>query len=960
MPPHTPSPSQRQAIEAALGPVLVIAGPGAGKTFCLVERIRHLITVHGIAPARLCAFTFTNKAANEISDRLGDLPGAGDVHWGTIHAFCAALLRTHGEAVGITRGFGIADEAYQGDVLARLGTPARWHKGILTAFARHRFRDEPLEPEDAKRLQRYERYLAQRNVLDFDQLVLRAAGAMETAHVREAVRARFDYFLVDEFQDLNPVSFELVKQLIPETLNLFAVGDDEQSIYSWAGADPRVFGTFVRAFPQAQRITLGENRRCPAQVMAPARRLIDHNHRTFDEPKVIDAPRQSPFPVTLHAFDTAEAESAWLLEDVREARARHGLAWGDIALLYRTNELGGRLEAAFLGAGLPCRMSAGRALADHPVVAYLLAALRVIAHPGDPAREAGFFRAVLPPLLFADARSRAEHRDNDFAGQLEGIARERKGTDAARMIRRAQVELQNLAALGERHSQLEALLHELLSQRVGQYRSALDEMHDELSDPIDHEEVRALAGDLAHALAAGRPVTIAPMHGVEVAIRAMFAKAQLARLLLSRPYPGAALVIGPDTTPSLGPALGTFKALQLLTTRDFTDVFSDFVALDFEATDLDPRRARIIEVGAVRVRSGQVVEQFQTLVQPGVPVPPVVARTTRIDDAMLLDQPTFADVWPTLRAFLDRDLVIAHNGHTYDFPLLKAEVERLGEAYEVRGYDSLPLAREVHTGSARLESLAGAFGVPTGSSHRALDDTLALAGIVPHLNARKFARMRKTALGGCVEALALGLALTKALSEEGLRLFPRIQVFPLLKHATILDAYRDARDAGHPEWPTWDQVVERLGGAVRMAKLQRDRDADDRYPELMARLRLVLEGLAGDSLLDQIRAFLETIVLSQQDGITPDHDRVNLLTLHATKGLEFKHVYVVGCTDNDIVLGKSDQWTPDDVEEGRRLLYVGMTRTEERLVLTAADRRSQRVCEQRQFIAEMGLVEQRH
>ncbi|MBL8959264.1 MAG: UvrD-helicase domain-containing protein [Gemmatimonadetes bacterium] len=957
MPGHTPSPSQRRAIEAEMGPVLVIAGPGAGKTFCLVERIRHLITVRGIAPERICAFTFTNKAANEISDRLTDLPGASEVHRGTIHAFCAELLRTHGAEIGVMRGFGIADEAYQGDVLARLGTPARWQKGVLTAFARHRFRDEKLEPEDAKRLQRYEAYLGQRNVLDFDQLVIRAAGAMEVESVREAVRARFDYLLVDEFQDLNPVAFQLVTAMLPESLNVFAVGDDEQSIYAWAGADPRVFGAFLNAFPRAQRVALGENRRCPAQVMGPARRLIDRNRRLFDDPKVVEAPRQSHFPVTLQAFDSVEAETTWLLQDVRETRAAEGLAWGDLALLYRTNDAGGRLEAAFLGAGVPCRMSAGRALADHPVVVYLLSALRVILHPNDPAREAGFFRAVLPPLLFADARARAEQRDNDFAAQLEAIARERKKTDAARMIRRAQVELQNLAALGERHATLDALLHELLSQRVGQYRSALDDLHDELSDPIDDPDVRALARDLEHALVSGRPVVIAPMQGVEFAIRTMFGRAQLSRLLLERPWPGAPLRIGPETTPALGAALGTFKALQLVATREFTDVFADFVALDFEATDLDPQRARIIEIGAVRVRSGQVVDRFQSLVQPGVEVPPVVTRTTGIDGGMLAGAPTFAEVWPTLREFLGRDLVIAHNGHTYDFPLLKAEVARLGEGFEVRGYDTLPLAREVHAGSARLESLAAAFGVPTGASHRALDDTVALAGVVPHLNALKFSRMRKTALGGCVEALALGLALTPGHPPEAARLFAQISAFPLFRHATSLDAYRDAREAAHPDWPSWDQVVERLGGIVKMAQLRRERDADDRYPELMARLRRVLDGLAGDSLEEQIRAFLETIVLSQQDGVTPDHDRVNLLTLHSTKGLEFKHVYIVGASNNDIVLGKPDRWSEDDIEEGRRLLYVGMTRAEERLVLTVADTRGQKRCDDRGFLAEMGLTD---
>jgi superfamily I DNA/RNA helicase/inhibitor of KinA sporulation pathway (predicted exonuclease) len=941
-----------------MGPVLVIAGPGAGKTFCLVERIRFLITEAGIPASRICAFTFTNKAAQEISQRLEDVPGGGsDVHRGTIHAFCAEVLRAHGAHVGLAAGFGIADEAYQRDVLARLGVPPRWRGAFLTTLARHRFREVPLVPDDQRRLARYEAWLAKRNVVDFDQLILRAAGVMDHEPTRATVRGRFDYVLVDEFQDLNPVAFSFIARFAPEGDNLFAVGDDEQSIYGWAGADPRVFGHFVNTWPGARRVSLGENRRCPAQVMAPARLLIDRNQRIFDEPKVVEATRQSPFPVRVLAFADELAETTWLLRDLAAQREEHRLAWGDIALLYRTNDMGSHLEAACLSAGVPCRMASGRALADHPAVAYLLAALRVIAHPGDPAREAAFHRAVLPAAIFADANLRAESRDNDLAAQLEGIARERKGTEVVRQIRRAQVELQNLAALGERHTRLDALTHELLSQRVGQYRSALDEVHDELTDPADHAEVRALAADLQHALTSGRPVVFAPMGGLEVPLRVLFGRANLGRLLLERPHPLGPLVIGPDTTPTIGVALGTFKALQLLATREITDVFTDFVALDFEATGLDPERARIFEVGAVRVRSGQVVDRFQALVHPGGPIPRIASETTGVTDAMVGDAPPFAAVWPALREFLGTDFVVAHNGHSYDFPLLRAEVARCGEEVHFRGYDTLPLAREVHQGSCQLSALAAAFEVPTGSSHRALDDTIALAGIVPHLNARKFTRMRKTALGNGVEALALALALTPHPSEEAEALLPRIRFFPLLRHATVLDAYKDALPSSDGTWPSWDAVVERLGGALLMAKLRTERDADDRYPELMARLRRVMDSLpSGASLGDQLRQFLEVIVLSQQDGIHPDRDRVSLLTLHATKGLEFRHVYIVGATNNDIVLGDPDRWSVEDVEEGRRLLYVGMTRTEERLVLTLAARRKDRERSDHTFVAEMGLV----
>ncbi len=942
-----------------MGPVLVVAGPGAGKTFCLVERIRFLIDHRHVPPTRICAFTFTNKAAQEIAERL-DLHGGheGSVKHGTVHAFCAELLRAHGAHIGLRRGFGIADEAYQCAVLARLGTPRNWHRGLLGRFARHRFRDEPLADDDAKRFRRYEQYLAQRNVADFDQLLLKSEGVMDRADVAAEVQSRFDYVLVDEFQDLNPVAFRFVQRLVAPHNNVFAVGDDEQSIYSWAGADPRVFLAFANHYQLHERVSLGENRRCPQQVVEPARRLVSRNRSLFDTPREVKTPRESPFPVQLHRFATTDAEVGWLIEDIRRDHDAHTLPWGEVGVLYRTNPMGSALETEMLRAGIPCRMALGRALADDPVVAYLMAALRVIAQPGDPAREGEFYRAVLPAGLFADAQLRAEQRDNDLAAQLESLAREKAGSENSRMIRRAQVELQNLAALGERHTRLDALVFELLSQRVGQYQSALEGMHEELSDPKANAEVQALAADLLHALTSGRPVRLAPMNGVEVAIRGMVEKAQLSRLLLERSHPLGSLVIGPDTTPSLGVPLGVFKALQILVTREFTSVFDDFVALDFEATGLDPSRARIIEVGAVRVRSGQVVETYASLVDPEEKIPPKVTEKTRITDDMVRGQPSFAAIWPALHEFLGTDLVVAHNGHTYDFPLLHAELSRANLSHDFRGYDSLPLARELHPGSRRLEDLATAFGVDPDSSHRALDDTLTLARVFPQLNTLKHERARKTSLGSALEYVALGLALDTTATGEAAQIFPQIQVFPLFRYSRSLDVYRETRErTGTAAWPTTEAVIDRLGGAVRMARLRAERDADDRYPELMARLRRLMDGLPPQlSLGEQVGHFLETVVLSQQDGALPEHDRVNLLTLHSTKGLEFSRVYIVGVTNNDLLIGKPDKWTEEDIEEARRLLYVGMTRTEDRLVMTYADERAGKVCDDVGFLAEAGLV----
>ena len=161
-----------------MGPVLVIAGPGAGKTYCLIGRVKHLIAEEGMPPARICAVTFTNKAAEEIAARLKGTLGqrAEDITRGTLHSLCVAVLREHGAAVGVGRGFGIADELYQQQVLRRLGVHGTRRYRLLSSFGRRRLQDEPLADEDETLFLRYNAILNRRNMLDFDDFIARTTA----------------------------------------------------------------------------------------------------------------------------------------------------------------------------------------------------------------------------------------------------------------------------------------------------------------------------------------------------------------------------------------------------------------------------------------------------------------------------------------------------------------------------------------------------------------------------------------------------------------------------------------------------------------------------------------------------------------------------------------------------------------------------------------------------------------
>ena len=334
----------------------MLAGPGAGKTFCLIERIRHFVDVQGIPPSRICAVTFTNRAAGEIAGRLRGAVGerADDMTAGTIHSLCV-MLREHGERIGVPRGFGIADEGYQVQLLRRLGV-YKWASTRLNDFSRHRLAGAPLNPNSVQLLADYKAWLARRNLLDYDDLVLRAAQLLELPDVRAAVAGRWDAVLVDECQDLNPVQYAVIKAIAGEHQNLFAVGDDEQSIFSWAGAEPKVLRDLMNDFRITSAIVLEENRRSARGIFETARRLLRLNPTLFR--KELRATRESPYEVEVKVFDEDDAEAAWILGDIIRDRRESGLPWGEFGVLYRTHEVGSRIEGMLLQAGVPCRLAA--------------------------------------------------------------------------------------------------------------------------------------------------------------------------------------------------------------------------------------------------------------------------------------------------------------------------------------------------------------------------------------------------------------------------------------------------------------------------------------------------------------------------------------------------------------------------------------------------------------------------
>jgi hypothetical protein len=328
-----------------------------------------------------------------------------------------------------------------------------------------------------------------------------------------------------------------------------------------------------------------------------------------------------------------------------------------------------------------------------------------------------------------------------------------------------------------------------------------------------------------------------------------------------------------------------------------------------------------------------------------------------IREADVAPAPFFEELWPKFRDFCGDDVIVAHNGYEFDFRVLQRMVHGIGKPFDLCTYDTLPLARDLYATSCRLGDLARQFDIPTGRSHCALDDSLALARVVLSLDEVKRCRARKTALVTLLDNLGIALALSDeaSLCPEARMFRGLTRPFSLGRYSTCLDAYE--REQGDDlSIPSVEEVIHRLGGAALMLKIRADKSADERYPAAMHRLRRLLADIPDEPLDAQLSLFLERAVLSKWDGDEPDRARVNLLTLHSTKGLEFSRVYIVGVEDAEFLRESPIRAsTQQEIEEARRVLYVGMTRTIDRLVLTRVATRDGKPTRGHQFLDEMGL-----
>ena len=394
------NPQQQKAVTASDGPVLVLAGPGSGKTRVLTSRVAWLVLERGIAPWRIMAVTFTNKAAREMRERLERLLGAScatSLTLGTFHAICARLLRREADAAGISRDYAIFDADDQlrlvKQVIRVLDLDDKRYRpqGVLAAISRAKNELVPPEAyathsyydEVVKRIyERYQALLAANSGLDFDDLLMVSVRLFrQNPDVLSKTQERYRHVLVDEFQDTNQAQYVLVKQFSGQHRNLFCVADEDQSIYTWRGADYRNVRRLRDDHPDLLTFLLEQNYRSTQTILDAAHSIIRYNPDRTD--KALFTQRGHGLKITVHeAYDQAE-EGRFVVDTIAQLVAQEGMPPGDCAVMYRTNAQSRALEDAFIRAGVPYRLVGATRFYARREIKDLIAFLRLTHNPAD-------------------------------------------------------------------------------------------------------------------------------------------------------------------------------------------------------------------------------------------------------------------------------------------------------------------------------------------------------------------------------------------------------------------------------------------------------------------------------------------------------------------------------------------------------------------------------------------------
>ena len=935
---------QRSAVTAPPGPLLILAGPGSGKTRILVARAAWLLRERLARPEEILAITFTNKAAEEMKDRLRAMLG-GDVESrlfaGTFHSFALRLLRRYREEAGLLEGFAVLDEEGQNRAISMAIENLNFSR---TAYPLYEVRDyishrkenlqspeEPLEGDFrdegmAKIAAEYRSILERQRLLDFDDILVRAVDLLgRNRSLRVRLQASFKHILVDEFHDINRAQFEILVLLAPKGWDISVVADEDQSIYSWRGADPTVIRRFEKHY-RPRVVELSQNYRSTETILHAAQSLIGNSPGRMREGRM-KAYTEGGYPITVYYLKSVD-EEAKVVRRIVEGLHESDFEFRDIAILYRTHRISEPVERALLRAGIPVQRIRPKALWQTDLRP-MYALLRLLVHPDSfSLGEAINFPQVILDDLTAVRAGDISVTDPAALGNLPPLSR------------------YNLREFWDGISRLQSVVDKgaefVLGEALAWVRRRVP--------PWKQEE---LPGRSIGGLLGGKNQRVAEAAGMlEEALLESYLPAvreaegiagSAARALLSSALP--VFVAGGKTSkaavlPPLN-ALEAFAALHsaLVSTEEVGK--GEFVVYDLETTGGDPTRDEIVEIGAVKLRDRKEVGRFHSLVRPGRPISAAAQAVHHISWKELEGAPTIEEVLPRFLDFVGDAPLVGHNIRGFDNLILdRAMSELQGIGFRHPSVDTLALARHLWPGepSYSLERLLGKAGLGGGVPHRALEDARLEASLFFFLWQELREKQALLALMPWLPLAVIGSEPDELLLELARR------YHSVAPETSRLEAWVQ-KLSPEEEWEAMPWLQE-FARPADESYLEAFRKQEAPLWELWRRFK---ETGSGNGLAE----FLDFVALQTDlERFDPSRDTVTMLTLHNAKGMEFRAVIILGVEQGVLPVWRA-VGSPKEIAEERRVLYVGMTRAKERLYMTVVEDRDGIKRPPSQFLSEI-------
>lgn len=1026
---HELNEKQVEAVFHKNGPILVIAGPGTGKTKVITHRIAHLIRQHKVKPESILAITFTNKAAEEMRDRvnkeIGE-PHGSNIHVSTFHAFCVKALREHAQHINLSENFAIFDQEIQDEIMAEVVRelnlipnvyPTWLLRNVLseTKCNNDKSPDEVLhnvetisEIDDPDAiasiksiLNAYQEKLDEYNALDFDDLLIKTMTLLkQSPDVQQEYHKSISHILVDEYHDVNNVQYRLLQLLCdPSTLNLMVVADEDQSIYSWRGSNPQYIADFKTDYTP-HIVTLDDHYRCSETILHAAQEVIAKNPLRQQQ-HVLKPHKDEGRTIYHYTFTTPTEEARAIIKIIRNLVKQRKVSYRDIAIFYRTHRLADVLEEQLYRTGIRFQRIRSTNTFDDAYLKGFLSYLCLVQWqlPRDLEYAINFPEKRIDDLTWVRLKWLAQRKDLTIVELLKDIDsyKEDVGPLTRRNILQFWHELDTLTEKTEDHN-IESI-EQMLTSRLELFRSPYRTK--ELSIIENQPELTklGLAQDVLYsALDRGEAIQVTARYGIDEYCAALIfsetlktylnqdvhiqflpknisvksdesnsmksdskesvqlLKQNAVNLLIGEfgelsegNQETRTILIGTTQSEESGAiklqsegvrSIAALKLCQRLLSRFETPNMSDMVIYDLETTGVNPKSANIVEIAAKRLNViGNEIESYHRLVKPpGGYIPRSVTRVHGISTEDVKNEPSIEIVLPEFCSFIQDRILIGHNVARYDNPILERDLQTyLKRNLRNPHYDTLITARKLLPRQRHsIEALAEKFSIQHDKLHRAMKDVEANRLIFKQLIKTDLQKREVKSLTEFLPLIGVAIHAKAAVPDERIT-NTEISAFLNAVKRYVKAYHTNLFDELPLESIEKEQITEFIDllSQSDVPILREDTEwleARAKFRNLVMKFKKVGTGSSLSDFLDYQK------LLTNFDELDDNAEMVTLMTLHAAKGTEFPVVIIIGMEEGSFPMWKQGI-TEEEIEEERRLFYVGMTRAQDQLYLSSTNYR---------------------